>query len=41
VTVAGQEDVLGLQVAMNDAPRVRGREPVSDLHGDFDRLPRG
>jgi hypothetical protein len=33
--VVRQEDVLGLDVAVDDAPGVRGGEPVGDLTGDL------
>ena len=36
--VAGQEYVLGLQVAMDDPFGVRGGEPIGDRRGDVDRL---
>ena len=36
--VVGDEQVLGLQVAMDDALVVRGREAVGDLHGVVDGL---
>ena len=38
LAVLEQEDVLGLQVAMDEALVVRGGEPARDLHGDVDRL---
>jgi hypothetical protein len=36
--VAGQEQVLGLEVAVDDAARVGGGQPVCDLPGVVDRL---
>lgn len=33
-----QEQVLGLQISMNHAPVVCGREAPCDLHGDIDPL---
>ena len=36
--VVRQEDVVGLDVAVDDAAGVRGREAVGDLGGDLDRL---
>jgi len=38
--VAGDEDVLGLDVAMDHALFVRGRERAHDLRADVDRPPR-
>ena len=37
---ARQEDVLGLEVAVDDARGVRGREAAADLGGDGERLGR-
>ena len=39
--VAGQEDVLRLQVPVDDALLVRGREPVRQLRADLDGLAQG
>ena len=36
VAARDEEDVLGLEVAVDDAVRVRGRERVGDLRGDRD-----
>jgi hypothetical protein len=36
--VAGDEDVLGLDVTVDDAAVVRGTEPLRDLHRDRGRL---
>ena len=37
MAVAGQEDVLGLQVAVDDPSLVGGRETAGDLDGMLDR----
>ena len=37
--VGGQEDVLRLDVAVDDALGVGGGQPVGDRRGDFHRLP--
>ena len=37
--IAREEQVLGLQVAMDDATLVRGGESPGDLHGEVDGLP--
>ena len=39
--VRGDEEVLGLEVAMEDAARVQGREPVCDLIREAHGLARG
>jgi hypothetical protein len=39
--VAGDEEVLGLQVAVHDALLVRGGQPLGDLPSVLDRLLRG
>ncbi len=36
--VGGDEQVLGLEIAMEDAPRVSGRKAAGDLHANLDRL---
>ena len=36
--VGGHEDVVGLQVAVNDALRVRGRQALRDLAGQVGRV---
>ena len=36
--VGGEEDVLGLEVAVHDPGVVGGGEAVGDLGGDLDRL---
>ena len=41
VPVAQQHDVLGLQIAMDDAAIVRGGETARDLHRDVGALARG
>jgi hypothetical protein len=41
VSCVRQEDVLGLQVAVNDPPRMSGRESVRDLGAQLRRLPPG
>jgi hypothetical protein len=40
-TVPREEDVCGLQVAVNDPFPVRRSEALSDLHADFDRRSSG
>ena len=40
LAVAGQEEVVGLEVAVHDAAGVRGGEPGRDLRGDLERLAR-
>ncbi len=39
--VFGDENVFGLQVAVDDPLLVRRRQPVRDLHSIFDRLTLG
>ena len=39
--VRRQDHVFGLQVAVDDAPRVRGGEPLGDLAGDLEGLGEG
>ncbi len=36
--VAGDEQVLGLEIAMEDAPRVSGGKAAGDLHANLDRF---
>ena len=35
--IAREHDVLGLDVAMHDAHRMRGREAVGDLHREVEK----
>jgi hypothetical protein len=41
VPVRHEEDVLGLQIAVNDALVVRGGQSVCDVHGIVDRASHG
>ena len=36
--IAGEQDVIGLQIAVHDAGRVRCRETIGNLHGDIQRF---
>ena len=38
--VGGDEDVVGLQIAVDDALRMRGRQALRDLDGQVGRLAR-
>ena len=40
VTIAGDEEILRFQIAMDDVPLVRGGEPASDLRRVIERLAR-
>src|SRR5204862_7333627 len=40
-TFVGDEQVLGLHIAMDDTVLVRSREPSGDLSSQIDRLPDG
>ena len=41
MAVAGEEEVLGLQVAVHDAASVGGVQAAADLHGQLQRLADG
>ena len=40
-TVAGDQDVVGFEIAMDDARGVRGGQTIGDLDRDVEELPAG
>jgi len=38
VLISGDEEIVGFEIAMDDASRVCGREPAGDLRSVLDRL---